>query len=189
MLKPQSYSDVELYLLLSHDECKEQAFTELYHRYSQRIYLYCRKVLADDHAARDVFQDTFIRFLNSASRDREMTNVPAFLLRIARNLCLNHKRDHSSRTVEFNDLNIGVHDHQVESRELASLITMALDLLPDDHREALVLQMYHGMSYEEIGEHLHVPVSTVRNWVVRGKKKMREVLAPYFVDKTSGNDH
>jgi RNA polymerase sigma-70 factor (ECF subfamily) len=111
-----------------------------------------------------------------------MTNVPAFLLRIARNLCLNFKRDRGMRNVEFNELSVGVADKQVESRELAGLITMALELLPDDHREALVLQMYQGMSYEEIAAELQVPVSTVRNWVVRAKKKMREILAPYFAE-------
>ena len=181
----RAYPDTELYTLLCDETRKEAAFTELYSRYSQRIYLYCRKILGDDQAARDIFQDTFIRFLNSADATRDMTNVPAFLLRIARNLCLNWKRDHGSRTVEFSELAIGTHDRQVESRELAGLITMALDLLPDDHREALVLQMYQGMSYEEIGEELNVPVSTVRNWVVRAKKKMREILAPYFAEGTS----
>ncbi|MFM8437974.1 MAG: RNA polymerase sigma factor [Candidatus Kapaibacterium sp.] len=182
----RSYPDTELYALLCDEKRKERAFTELYSRYSQRVYLYCRKILGDDQAARDIFQDTFIRFLNSADSTRDMTNVPAFLLRIARNLCLNWKRDHGSRTVEFNELDIGTHDRQVESRELANLISMALELLPEDHREAVVLQMYHGMSYEEIGEQLHVPVSTVRNWVVRAKKKMRDILAPYFAEGSAG---
>lgn len=178
----QSYSDAELYAFLGNEKLKERAFSELYGRYSQRVYLYCRKILGDDQAARDIFQDTFIRFLNSARDERDMTNVPAFLLRIARNLCLNFKRDRGMRNVEFNELSVGVADKQVESRELAGLITMALELLPDDHREALVLQMYQGMSYEEIAAELQVPVSTVRNWVVRAKKKMREILAPYFAE-------
>ena len=180
----RSYSDAELYAFLCDEKSKERAFTELYARYSQRVYLYCRKILSDDQAARDIFQDTIIRFLNSAHNEREMTNVPAFLLRIARNLCLNWKRDHGTKNVEFSDLTMGTQDRQVESRELAGLITMALDLLPEHHREALVLQMYQGMSYEEIGEELHVPVSTVRNWVVRAKRKMREILAPYFAEGT-----
>ena len=176
----REYSDVDLYYLLRDDSTKEAAFAEIYARYGQRMYMYCRKILGDDHAADDVFQDSFIRFLNSVKEERQMTNVAAFLLRIARNLCLNWKRDHKSRTVEFQDFHKPNSDKQVESREVAQLITMALDLLPEEYREALVLQMYHGMSYEEIGEQLNVPVTTVRNWVVRAKKKMRDILAPYF---------
>ncbi len=177
-------TDIELYELLRADGTKETAFAEIYARYSQRVYMYCRKILADDTAADDVFQDTFIRFLRSVQDERDMTNVAAFLLRIARNLCLNWKRDHRSRTVEFQDFHRPNEDKQVESREVAQLITMALDLLSDEYREALVLQMYHGMSYEEIGEQMQVPVSTVRNWVVRSKKRMRDILAPYFEDNT-----
>ncbi len=179
----RSHSDIELYELLRDEQSKEGAFAELYARYGQRVYLYCRKILADDAAADDVFQDTFIRFLRSVQDERTMTNVAAFLLRIARNLCLNWKRDHRGKTVEFLDIHRPNHDHQVESREIADLITMALDLLSEEYREALVLQMYHGMSYEEIGEHMNVPVSTVRNWVVRSKKRMRDILTPYFDDK------
>ncbi len=179
----RTYSDVELYEFLRVDSMREAAFAEIYARYNQRVYMYCRKILADDTAADDVFQDTFIRFLRSVQDEREMTNVAAFLLRIARNLCLNWKRDHKSRSVEFQDFHLPNTDHQVESREVAQLITMALDLLSEEYREALVLQLYHGMSYEEIGEHMQVPVSTVRNWVVRSKKRMRDILAPYFEDK------
>ena len=51
---------------------------------------------------------------------------------------------------------------------------------PDDHREAVVLQLYNGYSYDEIGTMMNVPVTTVRNWVVRAKSKLRATLAPYF---------
>lgn len=179
----RTYGDVELYYLLrSGGKEREGAFAELYSRHGQRVYLYCRKILGDSVAADDVFQDTFIRFLNSVQDERVMTNVPAFLLRIARNLCLNYKRDHKPNSVMFEDYHRSFTDKQVESNEIAKLITMALDLLPDEYRESLILQMYHGMSYEEIGEQLNVPVTTVRNWVVRSKKQMRDILAPYFED-------
>jgi RNA polymerase sigma factor (sigma-70 family) len=176
----QTYSDIELYeLLLEEGQVRELAFSELYSRHSQRVYLYCRKVLGDS-AADDVFQDTFIRFLNSVHQERTMTNVPAFILRIARNLCLNYKRDRKSNSVVFEDFLFPTTDNQVESQETARLITMALDLLSEERKEAIILQMYHGMSYEEIGECLHVPTTTVRNWIVRGKKQLRDILAPYF---------
>lgn len=179
----RTYSDVDLYYLLRTEGAeRERAFAELYARHGQRVYLYCRKILGDSHAADDVFQDTFIRFLNSVQDERIMTNVPAFLLRIARNLCLNYKRDHKSNAVIFEDFHLPTADKQVESQEIARLISMALELLQDEYREALILQMYQGMSYDEIGEQLGVPVTTVRNWVVRAKKKMRDILAPYFAE-------
>jgi len=139
------------------------------------------RAVGDEALADDLFQDTFLRFLKSASQEREMTNVPAYLLRIARNLCLNAKRDHKT-TVALEDFHFQFEDRSAEHAELARLVAMALDLLPDDHKEALSLQTYGGLSYKEIADIMGVPMTTVRNWIVRAKKKMREILSPYLAD-------
>lgn len=174
-------SDEKLYGMLR-GALREEAFGELYARYGSRIYLYCRKVVGNNEAAADLFQQTFLQFLQSAETERPMTNVPAFLLRIARNLCLNHKRRMGMITVPLEDFQMPVEDIPLESRELARLVTMALDLLPEEYREAFVLQTYNGLSYREIGEIIDAPVSTVRNRVVRAKRKIREILSPYLAD-------
>jgi len=87
-------SDIELYAALKNGKSvSEPAFAELYARHSPRIFAYCRRILGDRESAQDAFQETFIRFYNSAQQNREMTNVPAYLLRIARNICLNMQRN------------------------------------------------------------------------------------------------
>ena len=110
-----------------------------------------------------------------------MTNVPAYLLRIARNLCLNAKRDHKT-TVALEDFHFQFEDRSAEHAELARLVAMALDLLPEEHREAISLQTYGGLSYQEIADIMGVPMTTVRNWIVRAKRKMRGILTPYLTD-------
>ena len=87
------YNDIELFDMLNSDKkTAELAFAELYLRHSSRIYAYCRRFLGNKDDAQDVFQDTFVKFVESAKKPRSMTNVPAFLLRITRNLCVNVKR-------------------------------------------------------------------------------------------------
>jgi RNA polymerase sigma-70 factor (ECF subfamily) len=71
----------------------------------------------------------------------------------------------------------------VEEQELTKLVAMSLDLLPEEYREALTLQIYGGLSYQEIGESMGVPVTTIRNWIVRAKQKMQEILAPYYEEQ------
>ncbi len=112
-----------------------------------------------------------------------MTNVPAFLLRIARNLALNKRRELKRKFVDVDDIDLRFDDNIVENREVSELISRALELLPDEQREAIVLQNYQGLSYTEIAELQNVPVTTVRNWLVRGKKKLKNVLQPYFETK------
>ncbi len=177
----EEYSDVELYERLQGSSGeREAAFAELYARHSQRIYLYCRRVLGENVRAEDLFQETFLRFLKTADARRSIQNVPAYLLRIARNLCLDAKKDAKTIKVEFQELRFPVVDSALERKELARLIAMALDLLPDEHREAFVLQAYDGMSYNEIAAIVGVPLTTIRNRIVRAKKKIRDILAPYF---------
>jgi RNA polymerase sigma-70 factor (ECF subfamily) len=176
-------SDERLYSMLrGNSREREAAFKELYSRYSSRIYLYCRKVMGTNETAEDLFQQTFLRFLQSAETERTMTNVPAYLLRIARNLCLNHKKKAGNMTVPLEDFQMPVEDVPLEDRELERMVTTALELLPEEYRDAFVLQAYNGLSYKEIGEVTNAPVTTVRNRVVRAKQKIREILAPYLAD-------
>jgi len=175
-------SDAELYRYLSLPEHRERAFEEIYRRYGQRVYVYCRKILFNTHDAEDAFQDTFLKFLNSVSPNREMTNLAAYLLTIARTTCMDmfaKRREH----VEVLDELHGKWDDTVESNEINELIEMALQLLPAEWREAVILQLYAGFSYEEIADSLGVPVTTVRNWLCRGKQRLREILQPYFEER------
>ena len=89
-----SYSDDELIVLLSKSGREaERAFTVLYNRYSSRIHAYCYRIIEDSTYAEDMFQETFIRFFQTAKSGRAISNVPGFMITIARNLCLNYKRD------------------------------------------------------------------------------------------------
>jgi RNA polymerase sigma factor (sigma-70 family) len=70
----------------------------------------------------------------------------------------------------------------VERSELIALLDVALEVLPDEQREALILQVYEDMSYQEIADFMNVPLTTVRNWVVRAKKRLRDELQQYWTD-------
>ncbi len=176
-------TDATLYRMLADGgEHREEAFREIYARYSSRVWLYCLKVMGNRQSAEDAFQGTFLRLLNSVDPGRMMTNLPGYLLKIARNLCLNTKAKMRPMTLPTDELEIPVEEHPVESRELERLVSTALDLLPEEQREAFVLQIYDGLSYKEIAEVIDRPVSTVRNRVVRAKQKVRKVLAPYLED-------
>ncbi len=180
--RTSQYTDTELFYQLQNAATAEAAFTELYTRHSSRVYAYCRRILGDAEEAQDIFQDAFTKFFQSAKQEREMTNVPAFLLRIARNLCLNSKRAARQPAVQIEDFHLPAHDTPYDKTELLQLITMALDLLPHDYRESFVLREYDGMSYAETAEIVGASIATVKIRVFRAKQKIREVLAPYLAD-------
>jgi RNA polymerase sigma-70 factor (ECF subfamily) len=175
----QTYTDEKLFNELCNGR-RELAFKEIYARYSSRVYLYCQKVLGKSALADDVYQETFLNFLKSAHEERETTNLPAYLLKIARNNCLQVRRRQTFKTIMFEDFHFPVEDSTTESEEVCRLVTASLDLLIEEHREALVLQMYSGLSYQEIAELTGVPLTTVRNRIARAKSKIREILTPYI---------
>ncbi|MCX7930386.1 MAG: sigma-70 family RNA polymerase sigma factor [Chlorobi bacterium] len=175
--------DSELYTMLSQREHREGAFAEVYRRYGQRIYAYCRKILFDSRDADDALQETFLKFLGSVRGDRLMTNLPAYMLTIARNVCMDMLQQRRPHVELSENIHGTVDDHTVESNEIDALVTMALELLPPQWREAVVMQLYANMSYDEIAAALGVPMTTIRNWVCRGKQRLREILQPYFNER------
>ncbi len=179
--KFDEYSDTELFYILSENkENAERAFTELFNRYSSRVYAYCRRFLGDRDEAQDVFQETFIKFHQSANKDREMTNVPGFLLTIARNLCMNVKRKEKPN-VTLEEYMAGDDDSLVSDKdELLELIKKALELLPDDYREAFVLREYDGLTYEEISKLTNTSLTNVKVRIHRAKLKIKDILQPYL---------
>lgn len=178
----QNTPDSELYGLLSgSNQEKDTSFREIYKRHSQKVYAYCRRVVGNKDVAEDLFQETFLRLLQSADASKKMDNLSGYIIKIARNLCLKHK-SRQEDFVSLEDFEIRVEDNVIERTETTNIISMALELLGDDYREALVLQTYDELSYNEIAEIQGVPLTTVRNRIVRAKQKLREIVQPYLAD-------
>ncbi len=160
----------------------EPIFNEIYRRYGQRIKVYAVRVLGSEDDGSDVFQETFVRFYHVALRERQIENIGGYLMRIARNNCLNHKRNTKS-TVTIDDFEIAVpHVPHYEREELLNLIALALEYLDFDYREAFVLRFYQDCSYEEIAQLTGASVTTVTNRIWRAKDKLKTILAPYLAE-------
>ena len=183
-IQMQQLSDEELFLALgAGDDQSRRAFELLYTRYASRVYTYCRKMLNNSALAEDIFQETFVRLFNAARNySGSMTNTGAYLLRIARNLCLNEKQRKYNNALSLEELHLPVNTPSYESAELAQLLETALDALPDEYREALVLKEHLGLSYNEIAGVLGTTMPIVRTRIYRAKIKLRDILAPYLED-------
>ena len=163
----------------------EAAFTELYQRYSSMIHAYCLRVLNRQDEAEDTFQETFIKFYQNVDDNYFDTNIPGYLIKIARNLCLNCKRDRLS-TVPINEMDYMPDSENIyEKKELLELITMSLELLDFEHREAFVLKEYNGLTYEKLAEACNITVVNAKSRVFRAKRKIKEILVPYLKDFSS----
>src|SRR5688500_1813025 len=138
------------------------AFRQLYDRYKVQLFLYCLRMLNDRDAAKDVLQEVFIRIHTRREQYRSGTNFPGWVHTIARNLCLNARRDareHQSydESMPYASADVGPGDVALRQR-LADEIAR----LPEIYREALVLREYEDHSYQEIADALGATMATVK---------------------------
>lgn len=175
------YSDTALYYaIVGNDTAAEQAFEELYDRLASDVFRYCRRVLGSHSMAEDITQETFVRLFKSASRERSMTNLRAYVFRIARNLCLNTKVSKHTGLTMLEEFHLPPTTIQYEQKDLVDCIRSAVECLPIEYREAFVLREYNGLSYAEISDVLGLSSATVKVRLYRAKQKIRQLLAPYI---------
>ncbi len=181
------YNDIELYKALSGKKpIAEAAFSELYARYAQRVFAYCLRVTGDDEDAKDIFQETFLKFYHNANSKNEenIDNIGGLLITIARHLCLNFKRNRK-QLLNIDEFNITTNDTEYERKELLKLVSMAIELLEFEYREAFVLRQYQGLSYKEIAVITETSVSAIKNRVWRAKEMIKDILSPYLEDMSN----
>lgn len=179
----KNMSDEDLYLSLQKGKALgKAAFEELYERFSTKIFTYCSKMLNNREIAEDVFQDIFVNFYESSKKYDEMTNVSGFLIKIARNLCINERQRKAHSMTSLENLIVPVYDEPYDKSELKEILDTAIEALPKKYREALILKEYVGFQYNEIAEALDMSMSTVKTRIYRAKNKLRELLSPYLED-------
>jgi RNA polymerase sigma-70 factor (ECF subfamily) len=159
------------------------AFEEIYNRYSKRIYTYCLRYLSNNkELANDIFQDVFERFYETIIKNKiNIDNISAFLLRIAKNLSINEKNKRSYKNISIEGMDFPYkEENSIENNEINQLLKLAIDSLPKDYKESIVMKEFMDMSYNEIAEALEIDISIVRIRIYRAKQKIKELLKPYL---------
>jgi len=153
-----------------------------------------------NHAdAEDLTQNTFVKALRFHDKFKPGTYIKAWLLTILRNTFINEYRRRSRRPleVELSGLEVarGTHpDPEVffEPRpgcreDLLELVDdpvrKAVEALPEEFREAVLMADLEDMSYKEIAEAMGCPLGTVMSRLYRGRKLLRDALEEYARDR------
>lgn len=148
-------------------------------------YTLARYLTRDDHDAEDVVQDAYLRAFTyrDSFRGEGAESARAWLLAIVRNTAYSwRRREGSVMTTEFDETR---HSESVDEEhpEAALLrgaardaLGRALEQLPPEFREVIVLRELEGLSYREIGEVTGVPVGTVMSRLSRARERLERAL-------------
>jgi len=148
-------------------------------------YTLARYLMRDRHDAEDAVQDAYLRALRHFGGFRG-GDGRAWLLAIVRNTChtLLRQRSRGALDTEFSEeLHSDAVD--VDDPETAALrgvaqesVQRALDRLPDEFREIIVLRELQGLSYKEISAVANIPVGTVMSRLARARQRLQRALGP-----------
>ncbi len=144
-----------------------------------RLRRYARALVRDRYAADDLVQDTLERAWNKLHLWRQGSDMRAWLFTIMHNVFVNQarsRRQEVERSMEEMPV-VAVRGHQGQELELLDM-DRALQMLPPDHREVLLLVAVEELSYEETSQALGVPIGTVMSRLSRARERLRMLTSP-----------
>jgi RNA polymerase sigma-70 factor, ECF subfamily len=158
------------------------AVGEVYDRHHAAIRAFARRLVGDASASEDLVHDVFVALPRAVAGYRGDSSLRTFLIGIAVNHARHHVRAAARRRNAFDKLGREPlapavdPEHDARRRELARVLTRALDDLPLDQRVAFVLCEVEERTSREVAEIVGVPEATVRTRLFHAKKKLRVLL-------------
>lgn len=180
----------------------QRAYGLLVLKYQRRIQRLVGRMVRDVDLVEDITQETFIRAYRALHQFRGDAQFYTWLYRIAVNTAkkslLELKRD---RTIsesffardEEDETSFRQNEPSSEetpetvlaAKEIAGVVNAAMEALPDELRQAVVLREIEGLSYEEISLSMACPIGTVRSRIFRAREAISAKLKP-LLDKQTG---
>lgn len=170
-MKATNISDKEL--IIKYLEGNQTSLEQLIHRHKNRVYAYILMVVKDKQLADDIFQDTFIKVINTirSGSYKEEGKFIQWVMRIAHNLIIDHFRKSKRIPVVDNDgdgfdifdllplLDDSIEDSLV-TEQIHRDVRKLIEYLPPEQKEVLYMRHYSDMSFKDIAEITNVSINT-----------------------------
>jgi RNA polymerase sigma factor (sigma-70 family) len=157
-------------------------------RHKDKLYTSILFLVKDKYLAEDIFQDVFIRIIDTM-RSGRYTEEGKFLpwaMRIAHNLCVDHfrkvKRTPTIRTGENQDIFEVLNftedsaEDKMMKKQSHNRVKDMLDQLPEDQREVIILRHYADMSFKEIASVTNCSINTALGRMRYGLINLRKMM-------------
>lgn len=168
----------------------KQAYALIYERYSSAVLSYLYRMLGNLEDVESIAQEVFLRAFRFAQTYRYPQKLSTWLFTITRNLAINHSRRRKRSPVRnITELNLeGVEmssdprqvakqaTDKVETQEQIARMLKALEDLPNDQKEVIVLGVFHDLSYAEMEQITGTKAVTLRSRMFHGLRKLARML-------------
>jgi RNA polymerase sigma-70 factor (ECF subfamily) len=162
----------------------ERAFAQLVEKYKRLVAHIVFKMIPDATEREDVCQEVFVKVYKSLKSYRGEAKLSTWIGRITHNRCVDYlsKKNLPVADEEFEETARRIPDDtpspddKAEKGELAVMVQREIDQLPVRYGMILALYHLHDMSYNEISGVLKIPEGTVKSYLFRGRKILKERL-------------
>jgi RNA polymerase sigma-70 factor (ECF subfamily) len=168
------------------------AYRGLVEKYQTRVYGMVFGMLRNREDARDVTQEAFVKAYRNLETFRLESSFYTWIYRIAMNLAIDFTRKRKRRETTGFDEGVATRDEdgsiaeahhedgpgrQLERKRLFARIMDAMQELPEDQREVILLRELEGLQYKEIADIMGIPEGTVMSRLFYARKKLQKLLA------------
>lgn len=166
----------------------ESALSILITRHKQRIYSFIYSKVFDRDIAEDVFQDTFIKVINSLKRGKynEEGKFLPWVMRISHNLVIDHFRKNNRMPKFENNTDFDIFsvlsdnslnaENTIIKGQVASDVRRLVEELAEDQKQVLMMRIYKGMSFKEISLQTGVSINTALGRMRYALINLRKVI-------------
>lgn len=157
-----------------------EAFGELVKNHQRAVFNIAYRLTYNREEAEDVAQEAFVRAFQAIKRFDTDRPFGPWVFRIATNTALNLiKRRHPE--VDIDKVTViadpsPAPDERAIAAERSTMIRAAVAALPPNYRAAIELRHFQGLSYREMSEELGAPLSDVKSWLFRARRKLQDML-------------
>ena len=170
-----------------------QAFEQLVGKYQRKLGRLLSRFIHDHAEVEDVAQEAFIKAYRALPTFRGDSAFYTWLYRIGINTAKNHlvargrraptsTEFDSDEAESFEDAehlhDINTPERLLQSKQIGQTVNAAMEALPAELRNAIVLREIEGLSYEEIAAEMNCPIGTVRSRIFRAREAVAEKLRP-----------
>jgi len=171
----------------------ETALEELILRYRHKLYGYILSKVKNTEEAEDIFQDTFIKIINTLKQGKylEEGKFGSWLIRIAHNLIIDHFRRKKRQrmkydTEEFSLMNMLTDNQRAETQiiraQTVEKMRMLIERLPEEQKSVLKMRIYDEIPFKEIAEMQNISINTAlgrMRYAILNIRKMIEKENPF----------
>lgn len=159
-----------------------EAFSELVRRHQHTVYNLAYRFMRDAALAEDMAQEAFLKAFRLLAGFRGECAFSTWLYRVTCSVCLTElnrrKRRAEVELAEQHDINISVKPK--DNIDFPEKVRRCVSRLPGRYATIITLYYLQGVSYEEIAETLKIPMGTLKTWMFRARKQLRDLVEKEF---------